>query len=30
MLRRARETLDECLVAVGVLEERGGGENATV
>ncbi len=27
MLRRARETLDECLVAVGVLEERGGGEN---
>ena len=27
MLRRARETLDECLVAVGVLEERGGAEN---
>jgi hypothetical protein len=24
MLRRARETLDECLVAVGVLERRGG------
>ena len=24
MLRRARETLDECLVAVGVLEEQGG------
>jgi len=25
MLRRTRETLDECLVAVGVLERRGGG-----
>ena len=23
--RRTRETLDECLVAVGVLERRGGG-----
>ena len=30
MLRRARETLDECLVAVGVLEERGGAENSVL